>query len=81
MLEPDSALELFDEYAIVWIDDPEAHYHYTQITWSLLLTASSTEMTKMSKTIEVSIQDPCQDSKLVSIDGSWNFERTYFVEN
>lgn len=35
LLEPDSALELFDDYAIVWIDDPEAHYHYTQQTWSL----------------------------------------------
>lgn len=38
-------------------------------------------MTQVTKTIEVTVKDPCDDSNLVSIDGSWNFERTYFVAN
>ena len=27
--EADSALELFDDHALVWVDDPERHYSYT----------------------------------------------------
>jgi hypothetical protein len=32
--EANSALELFEDHAFVWVDDPERDYAYTQQTWS-----------------------------------------------